>query len=105
MMLHLHETITVRPGKNQEYLEIVRQVMPIKKRMGWKLVGFWQTALGTGKSNEFVAIWEFEDFAHFERLLKETLKEEKALKAYERADAIRTYIDKFLIPTDFSPMK
>src|SRR5437879_6549758 len=58
-MLHLHETILCeRGGRAACTAALAEQAAPAGERLGLRLVGAWEAAIGPGKLGELVLLWE-----------------------------------------------
>jgi len=56
--IYLHTLARVVPGKVDEYIEAIgKELMPMAKSWGMKLVGCYQAVAGTASSGEVINIW------------------------------------------------
>lgn len=66
---YAHEIVGVEPGRNLEYLDLVRDDgIRTHAEFGWELAGAWQTALGN--DDEVVLLWavpDWQSWADYER--------------------------------------
>lgn len=56
---YLHVTIKVRPGKMNEFCELMPILVGAAERHGWKLLGAWSNVIG--RLNVVVDLWEVPD--------------------------------------------
>lgn len=62
-------TIRVRPDKTAQYNELIeKQGLPLFRRAGGRMVGWWTTLVG--ELYEHLTIWEYDDFAAFEKAIE-----------------------------------
>jgi NIPSNAP len=58
-MLYLQASLKLHPGKQQDFVKLLNDVMPSLNKHGWKLVGSF--AATTGRLNTAVDFWEIPD--------------------------------------------
>jgi hypothetical protein len=69
-MIYLHEMHRVRQGRMSGLFEAVEHdYLPIARRHGIRLVGYWQVPPGHGSWPTAVGVWELDDFAHYTTLM------------------------------------
>ena len=67
-MNYLHEIVKVRPGKMEEWLDVVeRRYLTLASRYRNRLVGFWETAHSQDWFPETVAVWEVDHYTDIVR--------------------------------------
>ena len=55
-MMYLQASIKLHPGKQQDFVNLLNDLMPSLNKHGWKLVGSFATAVG--RLNGAVDFWE-----------------------------------------------
>ncbi|HUN57591.1 MAG TPA: NIPSNAP family protein [Candidatus Binataceae bacterium] len=55
-MMYLQASIKLYPGKQQEFVKLLNDLMPSLNKHGWKLVGSFAAAVG--RLNSAVDLWE-----------------------------------------------
>lgn len=76
--VYVRETIKMIPGKRAEYLQAVeREYLPMVKKHGVRLFGFWDTMDLQGDSLEAIAMWEFDNWPHVRRFIEARYSEGK----------------------------
>src|SRR5262245_44310674 len=84
-MIYLHELHKVRGGGMAGLLEAVeRDYLPLAARHDIRLVGYWQVPPGHGTWPTAVAVWEYDDFGHYVRVLERMYGERDADPALRR---------------------
>jgi len=79
--VYVLETIKMLPGKRAEYLQAVEnEYLPMVKRHGVRLFGFWETWDLHGDSLEARAMWEFDNWVHVRRFTEARYAQGKADK-------------------------
>ena len=55
-MMYLQASIKLHPGKQEDFVKLVNEVLPHAKRHGWKLIGSYGAVVG--RLNSVVDLWE-----------------------------------------------
>ena len=55
-MIYLQASIKLRPGKLQDFIALLNDLVPIVARHGWKLIGSYASVVG--RLNTVVDLWE-----------------------------------------------
>ena len=102
-MIYEHRTYSILPGKMGEFTEAFGTIVPLFAKHGAKMIGAWQTSIGT--SNEFVYILGFENMAAQEKFWA-AFRQDPGMKAY-LAGGVRTdhVVNKILRPVACSPLQ
>lgn len=58
-MVYLQASLKLRPGKLQQFTEMLNQLVPVVGKHGWKLVGSFASTVG--RLNTVVDLWELPD--------------------------------------------
>jgi hypothetical protein len=88
---YLHCLARAYPGKVKEYIKgIGKELVPLAKKWGMKLVGCYSTVAGEAESNEVISIWTAGNANIEWGTIREAAKKDPALKDWEaRAAAWR----------------
>jgi hypothetical protein len=67
--VYVHQIHTLRSGAGAGDLfdAVQHDLLPAVAALDVRLVGYWETSALQGRTNETVAIWEFDDYRHLER--------------------------------------
>ena len=107
-MLYELRIYEVVPGKLEAMkARFVNHAIPLWKKHGIKLVGFWEPLVGT--SNQLVYILEFHDMGHREKVWQAFMDDPEWRKARQETEKdgplVARVINSFLRPTLFSPLQ
>ncbi|MEE9284530.1 MAG: hypothetical protein V3V35_02255 [Dehalococcoidia bacterium] len=69
MHIYLQERVEIAPGQVQRYLAQVEAGWSNAERLGPRCMGVWYTAGVTGRWHEVYFLWEFDDWAHYGRVI------------------------------------
>ena len=73
-MIYFEATITLAPAKLREFNQLLEQtIVPLWEKHGAKLIGSWETAVGT--MNEVVDLWCFNSMDHFNEVLQAFIRD------------------------------
>ena len=102
-MIYEHRTYSILPGKMGEFTEAFGTIVPLFAKHGAKMVGAWQTSIGS--NNEFVYILGFENMAAQEKFWAD-FRNDEGFKVYARG-GVRTdhVVNKILRPVACSPLQ
>ena len=97
-------TYHVLPGKMGEYSKVFGEyVMPVFKKLGFNVVGVWQTVIGD--SDEFTYLLAFDDLADRDLKFKELAADPGMLPYREEPVRVSHITNKILTPQTYSPLK
>jgi len=104
-MLYLHASIKVQPFRSAEFIRTLGQsIVPLFEKHGAKLVGSWDTAVGT--QGEITDIWGFEGMEHFQSTTASLLRDQEWASVKQSvAGLVVEEKTKLLVPLKFSPLK
>lgn len=104
-MLHIHETVSVLPGRMQAYLRgLVEVFVPVARECEWTLVGLFQTSGTTGPWPEVTILWGVEDWSAYARSVEAVSRHPGSRLWADHAVSCRTTgADMLLVPLPFSP--
>ncbi len=73
MSIFMKATLKVKTFQSTEFLEALEQhLVPLMEEQGWRLHGTFVQRFGSMQPTVVVDLWEMEDMAHVERVLKDT---------------------------------
>jgi hypothetical protein len=73
MSIFMKATLKVKTFQLKAFLEVLENnLVPMMEDQGWRLHGCFVQRLGSIQPSVVVDIWEMEDMAHIERVLKNT---------------------------------
>lgn len=106
-MIYEYRAYYVMPGQMASLHERFAKVtMPLFKRHGMRVVGFWETIIG--ESNELVYILAFDDVAHRERAWQAFYADPEWQEARRISEAngplVERIVNKIWKPTPYSPI-
>lgn len=70
MHVYLQECVEVLPGQVDRYLKAVEAGWQKAGELGSRCMGVWYTAGATGRWHEVYFLWEFDDWAHYGRVME-----------------------------------
>jgi hypothetical protein len=71
MSIFMKATMKVNAYKCQEFVDVLlSDLVPLLEEQGWKLHGCFVERFGSVKPAVVIDIWEMEDMAHVERVMK-----------------------------------
>ena len=101
-MSYLIARLQLKYGKTQQFSEIMSHLVPVMEKHGWKLLGAYQTTLGT--LNEVWDVWEVKDANATQTGLANALRDpEFAGWAAKLPDAVEVEELRFLEKLPYSP--
>src|ERR1035437_1642641 len=70
MTIYVHQINRLRPGALPGlYAATEETVLPLATRYDVRLLGYWEVLPSQGTWPETIAVWEFDDFAHYTKVL------------------------------------
>jgi len=73
MSIFMKATLKVKTFQSTEFLETLeKNLVPLMEDQGWRLHGTFVQRFGSMQPTVVVDLWEMEDMAHVERVLKDT---------------------------------
>jgi len=69
MHVCVEDRVDVLPGRTEDLFEALTDARPRLDALGVRLLGAFRTAGATGRWNEAFVYWEFDDMAHFGRVM------------------------------------
>jgi len=72
MSIFMKATLKVDPYQAEDFLAVLKEnLIPMMEEQGWRLHGCFVERFGSVRPMVVTDIWEMEDMAHVERLLKD----------------------------------
>jgi hypothetical protein len=68
-MVYLQASIKLRPGKLQDFVELLNSLTPVVRKHGWKLLGSYASVVG--RLNTVVDLWELPNEAAVQAALSD----------------------------------
>ncbi|MFC1943948.1 NIPSNAP family protein [Chloroflexota bacterium] len=104
-MIYYQATLPIAAGKIYEFNDLLaNHLQPGFERYGAKLIGSWETAVGT--LNEVTDLWGFENMGHFEESFQSFLRDKELRPIWPKAPTIILgETGKLLRPLPCSPLK
>ena len=73
MSIFMKATLKIKTFKIAEFLDkLENNLVPLMEEQGWRLYGTFVQRFGSMQPTVVVDLWEMEDMAHVERVLKDT---------------------------------
>lgn len=92
------------PGAMQEYVKAFGElVMPVFKKLGFKVIGVWQPVIG--ESDEFTYMLAFDDLADREAKFKALASDSDMVIYRQQPVRISRITNKIFSPQPYSPLK
>jgi hypothetical protein len=103
-MIYELRTYHVLPGAMAEYTKVFGEmVMPVFKKLGFRVVGVWQPVIGEG--DEFTYMLEFDSLADREAKFKALGGEADMAMYRKQPTRIAHVTNKIFSPLPYSPLK
>ncbi|MBC8231762.1 NIPSNAP family protein [bacterium] len=109
-MIYEERIYTIVPGKMQDINNRFANVtMRLFEKHGMKVVGFWQTIIGSSSINELVYILAFEDLSHRQAAWEAFRNDKEWQQAKRESETdgplVSNVANKILQPTPYSPIQ
>jgi len=65
MTVQMHVTLEVKAAGMAQFCDVMREIVPIVEKAGWKLRGAFVQS--TGRLNTVIDIWDLDDYDHLDR--------------------------------------
>ena len=109
-MIYEERVYTIVPGKMQDINNRFANItMRLFEKHGMKIVGFWQTIIGSNSINELVYILAFEDLNHRQSAWEAFMNDEEWQQAKRESEKdgplVSNVANKILKPTPYSPIQ
>ena len=109
-MIYEERVYTIVPGKMQDINNRFANVtMRLFEKHGMKVIGFWQTIIGSNSINELVYILAFEDLAQRQAAWEAFMNDEEWQQAKRESEKdgplVSNVANKILKPTIYSPIQ
>ena len=102
-MIYLMATEEIKQGELDGFIKCLEEYIPIAEKHGMRLVGSWQTQIGT--IPEVTDLWAFDNLGHFEKVRQAMAEDPEYRSIYPKIQAfvVRETL-KIVRPLPFSPM-
>jgi NIPSNAP protein len=101
-MSYMFARIQLRYGRAEQFTEIMGHLVPVLERLGWRLLGAYETTLGT--LHEVWDVWEMDDANASQSVLAAALADpEFAEWAARLPEVVETEELRFLRKMPYSP--
>ena len=80
-MIYVQASIKLRPGKLQDFTNLISELLPVVGKHGWKLVGSFATVVG--RLNTVVDLWELPNEAAIAAAMGDAELQKRGVKISE----------------------
>ena len=104
-MLYMQATVEVPHENASKFVDVLtNKYVPIAARYGMKLIGTWQTAIGT--QDEFTDLWAFDNLEHYGAAFRAMSKDPEFQETFDQIRSLAVHeVTKLLRPLPVSPLK